>query len=350
MGLRRERREPRAFAALPLGAAAVRHGDGLGGRPGRRARPLRPGPGHGGDRAGATDVHVLRADAPAAAVRALGRGRYAGPVVVPARRARRCAVPGRGEAAAGRDVPRGVDLGVLRVDRGSVHRLPLRGVARAARYGRPGSAGPGAVHGCGRHDLVRGAVVRAVLVLRRPRQDGRRLAGDPGRSGVHRRRPRPARRRRLPVPRGPPRGPGDQRRRERLPARGRAGAPRAPGRRRRRRLRRPRRAVGTTRVRGVRRHGDAGRARGVRPRAARPTQTAQDLAPAARPAPHPHREGASATAAADALREAASTARARPGRGRGSGAGPRRRPGRSAGRWFGGCPRAARRPRPSATR
>ena len=201
LGLRRQRREPRALAALPLGTAAVRHGHGAGGRPGRRARPVRPGAGHGGDRAGAADVHVLRADAPAAAVRALGRGRHAGPVVVPARRARRCAVPGRGEAAAGRDVPRGVDLGVLRLHRGPVHRLPLRGVARAARDGRPGPARPGAVHRRRRHDLVRGAAVRAVLLLRRPRQDGRRLARHPGRAGVHGRRPRPARRRRLPVPR-----------------------------------------------------------------------------------------------------------------------------------------------------
>ena len=57
-------------------------------------------------------------------------------------------------------------------------------------------------------------------------------------------------------------------------------------------------AVGTARVCGVRRHGDAGRARRVRPRAARPAQAAQDLAPAARPAPHAHREGAAHRAAA----------------------------------------------------
>ena len=37
------RREPGALAALPLGAAAVRDGHGAGGRPGRRARPVRPG-------------------------------------------------------------------------------------------------------------------------------------------------------------------------------------------------------------------------------------------------------------------------------------------------------------------
>ena len=175
--------------------------------------------------------------------------------------------------------PDGIDLGVLRLDRGPVHRLPLRGVARAARDGRPGPARPGAVHRRRRHDLVRGAAVRPVLLLRRPREDGRRVAGHPGRAGVHRRRPRPARRRRLPVPRRPARGPGHQRRRQRLPARGRAGAPRAPGRRRRRGVRRPRRRVGPAGLRGVRRHGDARRARRVRPRAARAAQAAQDLAP-----------------------------------------------------------------------
>ncbi len=64
--------------------------------------------------------------------------------------------------------PERVDLGVLRLDRGPVHRLPLRGVAGPARDGRPGPARPGAVHGRGRHDLVRGAAVRPVHLLRRP--------------------------------------------------------------------------------------------------------------------------------------------------------------------------------------
>ena len=50
VGLRRRRREPGALPALPLGAAAVRHGHGAGRRAGRRARPLRPGAGHRGDR------------------------------------------------------------------------------------------------------------------------------------------------------------------------------------------------------------------------------------------------------------------------------------------------------------
>ena len=93
-GFARQRREPGALAALPLRAAEVRHGHGAGGRPGRRARPVRPGAGHGGDRAGAADVHVLRADAPAAAVRALGRAsarrtcRRSGSSHTPGRRAR----------------------------------------------------------------------------------------------------------------------------------------------------------------------------------------------------------------------------------------------------------------------
>ena len=75
--------------------------------------------------------------------------------------------------------PEGVHVGVLRLDRGPVHRLPLRGVARAARDRGPGPARPGAVDRRRRHHLVRGAAVRPVLLLRRPRQDGRRVAGHP---------------------------------------------------------------------------------------------------------------------------------------------------------------------------
>ena len=57
---------------------------------------------------------------------------------------------------------------------------------------------------------------------RRPRRPG-------GGDCVHRRRPRPDRRRRLPLPRRPPRGPGHHRRRQRLPGRGRARAREYPG-------------------------------------------------------------------------------------------------------------------------
>ena len=244
------------------------------------------------------------------------------------------------------------------------------------RPGTVGRARPGRVLSTDADGMIWCAVpsFARFSLLRRPRQDGRRLAGDPGRSGVHGRRPRPARRRRLPVPRGPPGGPGDQRRRERLPARGRAGAPRAPGRRRRRRLRRPRRAVGTTRVRGVRRHGDAGPARrgssasgsphpsGPRPGTRCPTCPAPSpgrcFGKSCRPDVFPSSDAKwlCPTVCAQRFRvtrratEAASTARWRPGRGRESGAGRRRRPGRSAGRWFGGCPRPAQRPRPWGTR
>ncbi len=64
--------------------------------------PFDPAVGHRSDRAGAADDDVLRADPPAAAVRALGRGRDAGPLVVPAGRARRGALSGGGQAAAAR--------------------------------------------------------------------------------------------------------------------------------------------------------------------------------------------------------------------------------------------------------
>ena len=225
LGLRRQRREPgaarRSTTRRRCGSRWARRWPAAGSScPARSTRPLVT---EAIERR-AADVHVLRADAPAAAVRALGRGRHAGPVVVPARRARRGAVPGRGEAAAGRGLPRAARPGssTARPRASSRPAAPRSGSARPGTVGR---ARPGRVLSTRRrrHDLVRGAAVRPVRLLRRPRQDGRRVAGHRRRAGVHRRRPRPARRRRLPVPRRPPRGPGHQRRRQRLSARGRAG-------------------------------------------------------------------------------------------------------------------------------
>ena len=77
-----------------------------------------------------------------------------------------------------------------------------------------------------RHPVVRGAGARPVQLLRCAGEDRGRLARDRPRTGVHGRGHRPHRRRRLRVPRRPPRGPGDLRRCQRLPDRGGERAPR----------------------------------------------------------------------------------------------------------------------------
>ena len=98
---------------------------------------------------------------------------------------------------------------------------------------------------------------------------------------VHRPGRGPARRRRLPVPRGPPPRPDHQRRGQRLPAGGRERPARAPRGRRHRGLRRPRRPLGPAGVRGGRRHRHGGRPGRVRARAAGTTQAAQGVPPPA---------------------------------------------------------------------
>ena len=139
-GFAARRRQPGAQPALPLSAAPVRDGNGARRRAGGDPGAVRPGRGHGGDQDRAADVDVLRADPPAAALRALGRGGGARPVLLPAGGARRRAVPARDQAAADRGVPGRQHLGVLRVDRGPVHRLPR---ARSGWRGRAPSGGPG---------------------------------------------------------------------------------------------------------------------------------------------------------------------------------------------------------------
>ena len=86
----------------------------------------------------------------------------------------------------------------------------------------------------GRHHLVRHARLRPLQLLGRPRRHGGRLA----RVGLHRRRPRPPRSGRLPLPDRPAPRPHHQRRRQRLPRRGRERAGRRRRRRRGGRLRR----------------------------------------------------------------------------------------------------------------
>ena len=96
------------------------------------------------------------------------RGPAPRPVLVPVGRPRRCPVPGVGQAPPRRGVPAGIDVGVLRVHGGAVHRVPQRGVARAPRH--PGSRPARSGHLGGRrgHALVRGAGTRAVQHLGNP--------------------------------------------------------------------------------------------------------------------------------------------------------------------------------------
>ena len=98
---------------------------------------------------------------------------------------------------------------------------------------------------------------------------GDRGRADRGRLAAHRRRRLP-RRRGLPVPHRPDQGHDRQRRRERVPDRGRGGALAAPGRRRGRRDRRARRALG--------RGGEGGRRRALGKRRRQPTSWSRSRA------------------------------------------------------------------------
>ena len=169
VGVHRRRRQPRGQPALPLGAAALRARHAARRRTAEHPRPVRPRGDHRRDRARPADVDVLRADPPPAALRPLGRHRLAGPVVLPAGRPRRRSLPHRPEAPADRGLPTRVDLGVLRLHRGPVHRLPQRGVAGAPGHRRPRPPRPRALRRRRRHPVVRGARARPLRVLRRPR-------------------------------------------------------------------------------------------------------------------------------------------------------------------------------------
>ena len=167
------------------------------------------------------DDDVLRADPPAAAARPRRRRL----VVVPPAGARRRPVPRTAQARGPRGAPRRQRLGVLRLDRGAVHRLLAGGLAGAPGQRRAGPARTAAGDRRARPAVVRRPAVGAVRVLAGAGEDRGRLARRPG----HRRRPRPGGRRRHGLARRPPRGPGHLRRRERLPGRG-GGGPRRPSR------------------------------------------------------------------------------------------------------------------------
>ena len=137
--------------------------------------------------------------------------------------------------AAGADLRpgRGPDDDHRASGRGSLRRS-RRPPARAARLGGPGADGrrtrgarPGRRAGCGRRD-------RRGLRAGRRRDGGlpEQPAGDRGHAGQRlaaHRRPRPARRTRLPDAGRPQQGPHHLGRLEHLPARGRGGAAAAPG-------------------------------------------------------------------------------------------------------------------------
>ncbi len=177
----------------------------------------------------------------------LDAGRAPGPLLLPPGRPRRRAVPHRREAPADRALPTGHRPGSSTArprasspPAGARSGCERPGTVGRARPGRLLTADPDGTLWCVVPDHA------PVHLLRRPGQDRGRVAGDRAGPGVHRRRPRPDRRRRLRLPRRPARGPDHQRRRQRLPGRGRAGARRVPGRRRHRGLRRARRGPGAS--------------------------------------------------------------------------------------------------------
>ena len=254
-GVRRRRRQPGAQPAPPLGPAPLRGRHAARRRPHRGAGQVRPGGGHGGDRARAPDHDVLRPDPPPAPLRPLGRRRRPGPVVVPAGRPRRRPLPPSVKRRLVELFPDGSTWEFYGSTEGQF--TACRSEDWLERPGTVGRARPGraAHHRRRRPHLVRRAAARPVHLPRCPRADGRRMAGHARRAGVHRRRRRTHRRRRLPPPRGPAHRPGHHRRGQRLPARGRERAPRGHRCRGRRRLRRRRPPLGPAGVRRGRRRG-----------------------------------------------------------------------------------------------
>ena len=228
---------------LQPGAAVPRRSGGLDHRdaPPRRHHgghgPLRPARGARADRGAPGDPRAVRADPPRAAAEAARRGAGALRPVEPAgRRARRRALPARGQAGGARVA--GADRArVLLGQRGRrVLRHRPRGVARPPRLGRAGrcsarctSSAPTAPSCRPARRARSGSSARPLRVPRRPGQDGRGHR----RAGLgHARRHRPGRRRGLPLPDRPGVEHDHLGRRQHLPPRGRGRAgrctPRSP--------------------------------------------------------------------------------------------------------------------------
>ena len=151
---------------------------------------------------------------------------------------------------------------------------PTSGWPGPARWAGPGPGGPCRSTTTGPSGAARPAFARFTYW----RDEAKTAAA--WRDGcLHRRRPRPAGRRRLPLHRRPPRRPDHQRRRQRLPGRGGGGAERGARRGRGRRVRAGRRALGPA---GLRRRGGHGRPgiRGRRRAAARLRAALEDRASA----------------------------------------------------------------------
>ena len=290
VGVRGRRPPPRLLAAAPLGPDPLRCRHPAAGRVGARARTLRRRGRGGRHRRAPADVVVHGAVAPPAPLRP---GRPPVARLVPPAGPRRRALPAAAEAGGHRRLPRRLGVGVLRLDRGPVHRLRGRRLARAARHGGPGPTRPAPVDRPRRHHLVRGPTPRPVHLLGRPRRHRRGLADCGRRPGrVLGRRPRPARRRRLPLARRPAGRPHHQRRGQRLPGRGR-GRPGVDARSRPGRgVRRRRRALGPAGVRGRGRRRRRSRGDRVRPVTPGRLQVPEVGLPDRRSAPHQHRQGA----------------------------------------------------------
>ena len=268
----------------------------------RGARPLRRRRGRGRARRRAGPVPTTTFLAPAALTRLLAAARRDPAALRRPAAARPCRIALSAGPQAGRpwSGPAPVRVGVLRLDRGPVHGLLARGVARTTGHRGPGPARAGpcrstttATSGAGRPAFARFAYWRDAAKTAAAWRDGAFTVG----------RPRAAGRRRLPVPRRPARRPGDHRRGQRLPGRGGGVAGRGGRRRGGGRVRAARRPLGPA---GLRRRGPgpaATRQRvlaAVADHAAGPPgrlQAAQAVRGGRRAAPHGHRQGPAAAAA-----------------------------------------------------
>ena len=187
MGLRRRRRQPRRSARC-YHSAPLRFAMGTLLAGGRIVVPGHVRPGDASPRPSSRAPHddVLRADPPAAALRALGRGRRARPVVAsgwsptPARPARRRS--SAGSSSCSPPVRRGSSTAPPRASS-----PPAASEEWLERPGTVGRARPGPRLSLDDDGTIWCAVpaARPVHLPRRPRQDRRGVARDARRTGVH---------------------------------------------------------------------------------------------------------------------------------------------------------------------